>query len=70
MTEAEYQIQLEEQEQQELEEREFRREAFQTWLEDCPERVYVVEHDDQPSNWWWSRVYVKSDISLEGEEDK
>ena len=60
MTEAEYhQLQLEEQQQQELEQQ-------QQELEERESRREAF----QPSNWWWSRIYVKSDISLEGEEDK
>ena len=38
---------------------------FKSWLNQCPERIYVVNHDEKPTNWWWCEIQVKSDISLD-----
>jgi hypothetical protein len=67
MNELDYQAQLEEQEQEELEREalELRREEFQSWVNNCPEKVYEVDYDSEPSNSWWCAVHVKSDICLE-----
>ena len=37
----------------ELEEKETRIDNFKSWLNQCPERIYVVNHDDKPTDWWW-----------------
>jgi hypothetical protein len=49
----------------ELEEKETRIDNFKSWLNQCPERIYVVNHDDKPTDWWWCEIQVKSDISLD-----
>ena len=49
----------------ELEEKETRIDNFKSWLNQCPERIYVVNHDDKPTDWWWCEIQIKSDISLD-----
>jgi len=64
-SEANYAHELELQEQQELEDKQTRIDNFQSWLNQCPEKIYVVNHDDKPTDWWWCEIQVKSDISLD-----
>ncbi len=49
----------------ELEEQETRIDNFKSWLNKCPENIYVVVHDDKPTDWWWCEIQVKSNISLD-----
>ena len=49
----------------ELELQEQRIDNFKSWLNQCPERIYIVNHDEKPTDWWWCEIQVKSDISLD-----
>jgi hypothetical protein len=65
ISEANYAHELELQEQEELEDKQTRIDNFKSWLNKCPENIYVVVHDDKPTDWWWCEIQVKSDISLD-----
>ena len=38
---------------------------FTYWVNNCPENVYVVDHDDEPGGVYWCTIHVKTDMSLE-----